>query len=262
MQTVDKAMRLLGCFSAALPELGLSEIARSARFDKAGTRRLLVALAKHGFIEQDLRTRRYRLGAAILGFARIREATRPLASVVQSRLDALVAQTGETAHASLVSGDQMATLCIAEPRRPTRVSVDPAVGLPLHATASGLACLAFAPQARLREYATHARMRRYTARTCVSARRLRAMLVEIRKRGYSLADRSFDDEVISVAAPVFDAERRAFAAISVASIASRFDRGAERRIAGAVLRAAAEITETSGGALHPALAAALAGRGA
>jgi len=28
MQTVDKAMRLLGCFSAAVPEFGLSELAR------------------------------------------------------------------------------------------------------------------------------------------------------------------------------------------------------------------------------------------
>lgn len=28
MQTVDKAMRLLGCFSAAVPELGLSELER------------------------------------------------------------------------------------------------------------------------------------------------------------------------------------------------------------------------------------------
>jgi IclR family acetate operon transcriptional repressor len=260
MQTVDKAMRLLGYFSAAMPEFGLSELARRARFDKAGTRRLLVALTKHGFIEQDPHTRRYRLGAAFLGFAHIREATRPLASIVQSRLEAMVAETGETAHASLLSGDQMTTLCIVEPRRPTRVSVDPAVGLPLHATASGLACLAFAPQAWLREYSSRALLRRYTARTCVSTRRLRAMLVEIRTRGYSLADRSFDDEVVSIAAPVFDAERRAFAAISVASIASRFDRTAERRIAGAVLSAAAEITETSGGVLHPALAAALAGR--
>jgi IclR family transcriptional regulator, acetate operon repressor len=260
MQTVDKAMRLLGYFSAAMPELGLSELARRARFDKAGTRRLLVALTKHGFIEQDPHTRRYRLGAAFLGFAHIREATRPLASIVRSRLEAMVAETGETAHASLLSGDQMTTLCIVEPRRPTRVSVDPAVGLPLHATASGLACLAFAPQAWLREYSSRALLRRYTARTCVSTRRLRAMLVEIRTRGYSLADRSFDDEVVSIAAPVFDAERRAFAAISVASIASRFDRTAERRIAGAVLSAAAETTETSGGALHPALAVALAGR--
>jgi DNA-binding IclR family transcriptional regulator len=252
MQTVDKAMGLLACFSAALPELGLSELARLAGLDKAGARRLLVALAKHGFIEQDERTRRYRLGPAFLGYARMRETTRPLAAVVRGKLDELVQATGETAHASLLSGEHMATIGVAEPRRPTRVSVDPAQALPLHATASGLACLAFAPEAFQREFFTRASLTRHTARTALSRRALRTMFAEIRERGYSLADRTFDDEVIGIAAPVFDTEGRAFAAIAVASIATRFERGSERRIARCVLDAAAAISAAGGGAPRPA----------
>jgi DNA-binding IclR family transcriptional regulator len=257
MQTVDKAMKLLGYFSVAAPELGLSELARRAAFDKAATRRLLVALANHGFIEQDSRTRRYRLGSAFLRFARILETTRPLASVVQDALGDLMQATGETAHASLLAGDHLATIGIAEPQRPTRVSVDPAEALPLHATASGIACLAFAGETFMRDFLAQAVLRKYTERTCVSKRELRTKLAETRQRGFSLAVRSFDDEVTSIAVPIFDAEGRAFAAISVASIASRFGKGAERRIAGCVLRAAAEITEAIGGALHPKVAAAL-----
>src|SRR5262245_29418752 len=114
MQTVDKAMKLLGCFSVAVPELGLSELARVAAFDKAATRRLLVALANHGFIEQDARTRRYRLGPAFLRFARILETTRPLASTVQGALEDLMRATSETAHASLLSGDRLTTIGVAE----------------------------------------------------------------------------------------------------------------------------------------------------
>ena len=252
MQTVDKAMRLLGYFSAAVPEFGLSELARIAGLDKAGARRLLVALANHAFIEQDERTRRYRLGSAFLGYARIREATRPLAAVVRGKLDELVQATGETAHASLLSGGHMATIGVAEPRRPTRVSVDTAQALPLHATASGLACLAFAPEAFLRELLARGPLPRHAARTCTSKRQLRATLAEIHERGYSFADRTFDDEVIGIAAPVFDTEGRAFAAIAVASIAARFERASERRIARCVLDAAATISAAGGGAPRPA----------
>jgi DNA-binding IclR family transcriptional regulator len=257
MQTVDKAMRLLGCFSVAVPELGLSELARLAAFDKAGTRRLLVALANHSFIEQDNRTRRYRLGSAFLRFARILETTRPLAGAVQRALDELMQATGETAHASLLVGDHLTTIGIAEPQRLTRVSVDPAEPLPLHATASGIACLAFASEAFVRDFLGQATLRKYTERTCVSKRDLRSKLAETRERGFSLAVRSYDDEVTSIAVPIFDVEARAYAAVSVASIASRFNEQAERRIAGRVLRAAARVTEATGGALHPKVAAAI-----
>jgi DNA-binding IclR family transcriptional regulator len=257
MQTVDKAMRLLGCFSVAVPELGLSELARVAAFDKAATRRLLVALANHGFIEQDPSTRRYRLGSAFLRFARVRETTRPLASVVQTALKDLMQATGETAHASLLSGNRLTTIGVVEPQRPTRVSVDPAQQLPLHATASGIACLAFASETLIHDFLAGAALRRYTSHTCVSKRELRARLAETRERGFSLAVRGFDDEVTSIAVPIFDAEGRAFAAIAVASIASRFNKDAERRIAGCVLLAAARITEATGGVLHPTIAIAL-----
>jgi IclR family acetate operon transcriptional repressor len=259
MQTVDKAMKLLGFFSVAEPEIGLSDLARLASLDKAATRRFLVALAKHGFIEQDATSRRYRLGSAFLRFARIREATRPLASVVQGALTSLMQATGETAHASLLSGDHLATIGIAEPQRPTRVSVDPAQPLPLYATASGLACLAFADEDFVAAYLERTPLKKLTEQTLTGKRDLKAKLAETRQRGYSLARGSFEADVISIAVPLFDAQRRTIGALAVASIASRFSEEAERRIAAAVLQAGAETTEATGGAV-PADVAAARGR--
>lgn len=257
MQTVDKAMKLLGYFSVAEPEIGLSELARLASFDKAATRRFLVALANHGFIEQDSTTRKYRLGPAFLRLARIRETTRPLARMVQRSLDELTQATGETAHGSMFSGEYLSVIGIAEPQRPTRVSVDASQPLPLHATASGLACLAFLDENTAQQIMTGSSLPRHTDHTCVSKRELKAVLAETRKRGYGMAVRTFDDEVISIAAPIFDASGVAIGAISVASIASRFSKESERRIARSVLKAAADVSETTGGTIHPAVAAAI-----
>jgi IclR family transcriptional regulator, acetate operon repressor len=257
MQTVDKAMKLLGYFSVAVPEIGLSELARLASFDKAATRRFLVALANHGFIEQDSDTRKYRLGPAFLRLARIRETTRPLAGMVQHSLDELSQATSETAHGSMLSGEYLSIIGIAEPQRPTRVSVDPSQHLPLHATASGLACLAFLDEDTARQILAGTSLRKHTDRTCVSKRELKATLAETRERGYSMAVRTFDDEVISIAVPVFDATGIAIGAISVASIASRFNKESEQRIARCVLKAAAGVSEAIGGTVHPAVAAAI-----
>ncbi|MFT5111764.1 MAG: DNA-binding IclR family transcriptional regulator [Parasphingorhabdus sp.] len=70
MQTTDKALSLLSQFSESRPQIGLSEFARLARFDKATTRRLLISLIRNGLVEQHPETRKYRLGASILSLAR------------------------------------------------------------------------------------------------------------------------------------------------------------------------------------------------
>ena len=92
MRTVDKAIELLGLFSEREPEIGLSEISRRAKFDKATSRRLLLALAKHGMVEQNPDDRRYRIGPGVLRLARVREATMPLAAIVQPVPDSLRGQ--------------------------------------------------------------------------------------------------------------------------------------------------------------------------
>jgi len=53
MSTVEKAISLLNLFEEE-PEWGLSDLARRSKFDKATTRRLLVALSNCGLIDQRL----------------------------------------------------------------------------------------------------------------------------------------------------------------------------------------------------------------
>ena len=84
MKTVDKAFSVLDQFSLTRTEIGLSELSRMAGLDKAATRRLLVAMSKHGFIEQSAETRKYRLGHGFLRLARIREATVPVTQAAQA----------------------------------------------------------------------------------------------------------------------------------------------------------------------------------
>jgi DNA-binding IclR family transcriptional regulator len=244
--TVDKAMQLLSCFTPAQPEIGLSEIARKASLDKAAARRFLVSLSRHGFIEQNTRSKGYRLGPAFLRYAKVREATFPFASVIQPILEDLAATLGESAHVSVASNRSMMTIGIAEPQhRMTRVYVDPSQPLPLHATASGLAYLAFAPPGVLDDY-VGGELPGYTERTIASPKRVRRQVADVFARGHAIADRSFELEVVGLAAPIFDASNYAIGAIAVASVASRFDGVAQAKIAGRVVDAAILITRAKG----------------
>ncbi len=258
MQTVDKAMSLLGLFGPSQPELGLSELGRMAGFDKAATRRFLVALAKHGFIEQNQENRKYRLGSAFLRFARIREATLPLASIVQPILNKLALDTGETAHASLLAGNMLSTIAIAEPQRATRAYVDLSEPLPLYATASGFACLAFAPNDFTQNYLAQVKLERVAPNTLTSKKALRTVITTTFETGVGRAERSFESDVIGTAAPVFDGAQQAIGAVAVAAVATRFNTKLESLIERHVLRAAMAITEATGGSAHGNVKRALA----
>lgn len=77
MSSTSKALTLLPHFSTARPEIGLSQLCRVVKRDKVTTYRHLQALETAGFFEQNLMTKYYRPGLAIMQFTQIREATVP-----------------------------------------------------------------------------------------------------------------------------------------------------------------------------------------
>lgn len=215
MKTVDKAMRVLDQFSLDRPELGLSELSRMADLDKAAARRLLVAMQRYGFIEQRADTRKYRLGHGFLRLARIREATVPLSRIAQDAVDWLVAQVNETAHAGLPGHLGMTTIAYRLPKRGHVIQFDPAELLPFHATATGLAYLAFAPQEQAEAILSLER-RSITATTMTERADLMAAVDRFRAQGYAQTATSFDADVSSIAMPFFQDRAAPLGSIALA----------------------------------------------
>jgi IclR family acetate operon transcriptional repressor len=253
MQTVDKAFRLLDLFSIEAPEHGLSEIARLAKYDKATTLRLLTALERNGFVEQHPATKKYRLGKSLLRFSRIREVSFPVSQVVLPILDRVAEATEETAHASLSSGATLVSIGIAAPRRAMHVHISPSELIPFHATATGIAVLAYSDEKFVDEIIARKSLKRFTEHTVVSADALRRQLTETRKRGFALSARGFDADVISIAAPIFDGSGGACGALAVACVAARMNAEKRRQVTAQVLRAAIEATRGMGAEPHPSL---------
>jgi IclR family acetate operon transcriptional repressor len=257
MSVVDKALDLLDLFSERTPELGLSEVARRAGRDKATALRLLAALQRHGFLEQHSESRKYRLGPSLLRLARVREATFPLRAVVDPVLDRLVRETEETAHCSLFANGALATIGLTEPARSTRVNMERGERLPLHATASGLAFLAFARD-DIAKAAFAGPFAAITARTVVDPSQIRARLEQVRAKGSIAADQTYETEVYGIAAPLFGHDGAATGAVGVATPRSRITDALEAAIHAAVRRAAVDITRGLGGAVDPVLEQAVA----
>lgn len=260
MGTITKALGLLDFFSRARPEIGLGEFVRLSGRDKATVHRHLVELEANGYLEQNQSTRAYRLGPALLRLSGVREASNPIRRLVRPVVTALSAKVGELVHFSLLQGMALSPVFHADPQQHgTQVHFDESEILPLHATASGLAVLAFADPT-LRKKVLAQPLGAYTRRTPTDPTALSALLDEVRRCGVSRLDRAFDDEVVSQGAPIFDQSGEVIGALSIAVPTVRARTDDLRAMSCDLLDAAGAITRSLGGA-YPDLAGTMAADG-
>lgn len=246
MSTVDKAISLLGMFSIDAPELGLTEIARRAGYDKATTRRLLLSLARHGFVEQDPSTRHYRLGAGLTRLARIREARFPILQTALPFIRDLSAATSETVHLAEAANGSLLTVLVEHPARANRVNVDVGGYLPLHSTASGIAYLAHAREEEVKD-ALGGPLAAFTARTLTEPVAVLHEVEAARARGYSIMDQGYEDGVVSVAAAILGSDGYAIGTLAIAAPVVRTSKAAATERGKAVAAAARDISERLSG---------------
>jgi len=247
MSSAAKTLDLLTYFSAARPEIGLTQLCRLAGRDKATTYRHLQTLQETGFVEQNPATRHYRLGPALLHLAQLREKTVPRKYAAEMAVAELAEATGETAHVSVLSGDTVYPLTSCEsPQHGTRAVIDIQT-LPLHATASGLCALAFGPEQLVDVALTN--MTAFTETTPTTPEALSHAVRLTRQTGFAQSQRSFEAEIHSIGAPVFDHTGHYAGSVNVACVASRLTPELEYIITQHLVTASRKITLNWGGTL-------------
>ena len=247
MGTVSKALSLLNFFSQQRSEIGLSDLARLARMNKATVYRYMSEMADQGIVEQTHKGKSYRLGPEILRLAALREAAVPLLEVARQTAKQLSDDTGETAHISIIQGQRLNTLThYYSTRHGTRVTMEDAEVLSFHGTASGLSILAFAPAA-FRDQILGQDLIRHTAHTETDPERIRARLKDIRETGIAQSVGGFEADVHSLASPIFGPDALPMGALAVAVPVARMTDDMIAFCLSRLAIAAADLTRRVGG---------------
>lgn len=242
MSTVGKALSLLNSLSLLAHDAGLTDIARLCELDKATARRLLVELEKHGFIEQDPVSRKYRIGAAPVRLARIREARYPFLKSAIPFAKELAEATQETVHFSEFSGGLLSTIHVEDSPRAHRVIVEIGTHLPFHATASGMAFLAFSSPQQI-EAVLSQPLESFTDHTVTASVTLRKMLGEIVERGFSINNQGLEAGVVSTGAAIRAPGGQSVGAIAIAAPLVRANINTLNGFGAAVAETAKRISE-------------------
>jgi IclR family transcriptional regulator, acetate operon repressor len=201
---VDRCLGVIEALAAAPTGLPLGTLAEQLDLPKSATHRLLQALSRRGYVEQDEQTQAYALSLKMATLAfRFLDARR-LPDIAQQALDALAAAVGEYCRLALVEGD--ALVWVARAQGATQgLRYDPPMGrdVVLHATATGKAWLATLPEQDAlrivcaRGFDTPAG---FGPRVVTNVDEFRRHLDDTRKRGYALAIEEGEPGTVAIAA--------------------------------------------------------------
>lgn len=254
MSTIEKALRLLEHFSAARPEIGLSEFKTLTGVDKGTLHRHLTALRNCGYLEQHHSTRAYRLGPAVIRLSIVREKTVPLVKTVESYVDRIADSVQELTHAALPEKKGMTSIYSKDGgTHDTRVSFDEAEILPFHATSSGIAMLAFSSEVFVKNVLTE-HLESYTETTATNIAEVEALMAKTHTNGIASAAQSYEAEVVSYAVPFFGPSGDAMGTIAIATPASRMDSAFAEKCINELVAAGQSLSHDISGQIPPHIA--------
>ena len=242
--SVARALALLDELGAAPDGLGVNELARRIGVNASTASRLLATLEAGRVVERAPGGGPYRLGLRLVALADGVLARLDVRDLARPRLRALAAATGETATLSVPGASEAVTVDFVAAESSV-VSVArlgrPSVG---HATAAGKVVLAFGAAVPA---PASADLTRFTERTIVDARALRAEIEAVRSRGWAEAAGEREPDLNALAAPVFGRSGELAAVVGLQGPAARLNEARRAEVLPAVLDAAGELQRALGG---------------
>lgn len=239
--TADRALDILSLFREDKLVWTGTEIADQLGVARSTGYRYLQSLVNSGFIEEA--GVGFRLGPRIFELARLARAGISLLDIAIPVMGSLAADVNETVLLTRRSGRFVVCLDLVEAAQPVRLSYERGHVLPINAGAAAEVLLAFAPPDEAAAILEAAPLERFTDKTLTDPEVLQARLKQIRADGVAVSHGELDEQILGVAAPIYDARGSVVAAVSVAALASRVARGQLKGIKAAVQSAAAKISD-------------------
>jgi DNA-binding IclR family transcriptional regulator len=240
---LERVFAILDCFSAEQPELTLAELATRTAIPKPTVHRLAKVL-----VDQRLLTRTdagFALGIRLFELGELVGERRDLRDTSLPFLQELFELTHETIHLGVLEGNEVLYFVKIVGYKAFALPTRTGGRWPAYASALGKALMAFGPADPL-QFLPPAALKPLTPYTIIDPQRLKRELAIVRRVGTAIESQEAVLGNACVAAPIFDADGRLAAAVSVSGPPMRL-RPVQR--APIVRRTAAKITQRISGKL-------------
>jgi len=220
MKTARNAIRLLREFSADTPKLGVSDLSRRLKLDRATVHRMLRTLLEERFIEQDAASRLYRLGPGVLELAQSFLRQNGLIRIAMPHLERLRDATGETVGLQILDGRESVCIAAVESLHPIRVDYYIGERMPLYCTSSGYAFLAGMTPAS-RKTVLSSKLHKQTPKTVISVAKIEETVAETLRRGMGFSDEGYVAGARALSAPIHGPSKDVIAVVTMVAPSQR-----------------------------------------
>lgn len=216
LAVADKLFRTLEIFTEYREgDLSLDEITRSTGLPKSTSFRLVSSLEKCGYLVQDQASGRYSLGERFFSLANSSLPYQRLILIVKPYLNSLMLTFTESVNLGVYDDGKVAHIFAIDSPKPYRVSATIGNRAYLHCTGMGKALAAYLSLEELHSVVVRFGLPQHTQHTITTEEALIDELAQIRKTGIS-HDRQEDIEGVQCfAAPIFGADGKPVASMSL-----------------------------------------------
>jgi IclR family pca regulon transcriptional regulator len=218
-QSLERGLAILSAFSDR-STIGVSELSRELGLSRSTTHRYIATLTSLGYLQQDLETKRYRLGPRVvdLGFAAIN--SMDIREISVPHLQRLSDSTGFTVNMAILDGAHVVYIerCRTSRSGQREIDLNLHVGsrLPAYCTAMGKALLAFVSEERLDEILEETEFVARGPNTITDSAVFRVELERIREADVAVNNEELAYGLRSIAAPIRSRSGEVVAALNLA----------------------------------------------
>ncbi|MEW9669424.1 IclR family transcriptional regulator [Ammoniphilus sp. 3BR4] len=215
VKSLDRALQILDILSTKQQGFGVTEISREMDLNKTSVYRMLATFVRHGYVEQDSETERYKLGYKILELSSSLLESIDLRTEAKPFLKELEQLTNEVIHLVVYDRGEVVYIEKLEGNETLRMHSKVGTRAPMHCTSVGKAILAFLPPDEVTKIFEKYDFDKHTPYTITDKEALYDHLIEVRKKGYALDLEENELGITCIATPIFDRTGKVIAAVSV-----------------------------------------------
>lgn len=219
-----RGLEILSYFTRERRILSGAQLAKLAGLPRASVFRMLQTLEHAGYLDRvgEPRTHpSYRLGVAVLRLGFEFLSSMELTDHGRPVLESLSDACGYSSYIVVRDGRDVVVVAKALGRLAAFHAIAVGARLPAHATVLGRVLMGGITLAELVQLYAHHPMKVYTPHTPDTPQVFKALIDEAAAAGYAVSQGSFESGISTIAAPVFNEDKKICAAVSVTVLSAR-----------------------------------------
>jgi IclR family KDG regulon transcriptional repressor len=246
VKSASRVIQILELLASNKYGMQHKRIVEELEIPKGSLTKLLANLLDTGYLSLDSGSKTYKLGPRVLALANSYLSGLDIVQIAQPILRNLAEKTGESVSLAVPDGNSALVVHRQYGSQPMSFRLGMGARIPMYATASGKAILAFLPKEKVEDYLSSEELKALTNWTITDPSSLLHELERVRNQGFAYSRQEQFEGLAAIAAPVFRSEGYVAGSVTVMYLNVRSETIHFHVLETALKEAANELSECLG----------------